>query len=386
MSAQTQIDAAPGGELVELLAQLVGIESLSGAEANVQDFIQRWFAEQGIPTRRISAADGLTNVIVEIDGAGDGPTLWIGGHCDTVGVSGLWESGPFTPTIRDGRLYARGAMDMKGGLSAAMITTRDMYRRRDTWFGRLVFASLADEEAYSRGAEAYVAECGRISGAIMCEPHFDDVVIGAIGKANIDVLVRGRAAHASHPDLGVNAVVEAGRLLAKLGDLKRPADPVFGAPTQCVIGIDSGDGAYSISVPDRCRFLINWHFLPDERPEDAVELLQGMVDELRSPAAFDITIKSPCYEGYLINKEDPFVVEFAGSYRKVLGQEPRLEIGRGVSDANILAGRAGIPTLLFGPSGGNMHGVNEWVDVSELERAQAVYADFAQRYLRAPVS
>jgi acetylornithine deacetylase/succinyl-diaminopimelate desuccinylase-like protein len=372
---------AAGEELAGLVAELASVRSLSGKEDAVQDRIEHWFAKQGIPSRRIVAADGLSNVVVEIDGADGGPTLWIGGHCDTVGVSDGWSSDPFDPTVRHGRLYARGAMDMKGGLATAMVVARDLSQRRHEWSGRLIFASLADEEAYSRGAEAYVAQCGRIDGAVMCEPHFDDVVIGAMGKANLVVEVRGRAAHASHPVEGINAVVEAGRLLARIGDLEREAAPLFGVPGHAVIGIECGSGAYSISVPDYCRFTVNWHFPARETANDGIGLLRELARSIGSPATFDIGVRPPCYDGYLLERTDPFVMAFAESYRRVLGRPPDLGIGRGVSDANILAGRAGIPTLLFGPSGGNMHGADEWLDLSQLEPARAVYTDFALRFL-----
>jgi acetylornithine deacetylase/succinyl-diaminopimelate desuccinylase-like protein len=370
-----------GGELVGLVADLASVRSFSGQEHAVQDRIEQWFAKQGIPSRRIAAADGLTNVVVEIEGAVEGPVLWIGGHCDTVGVSDGWSSAPFEPTIRDNRLHARGAMDMKGGLAAAMVAVRDMFRRRHEWSGRLIFASLADEEAYSRGAEAYVAQSGPIDGAIMCEPHFDDVVIGALGKANLVVEVHGRAAHASHPAEGINAVVEAGRLLARIGDLTREAHPVFGIPSHAVIGIECGSGAYSISVPEYCRFMVNWHFPAGETAADGVTLLRDLARSIGSPAAFEIGIRPPSYDGYLLKRTDPFITAFAESYRRILGRPPDLRNGRGVSDANIFAGKAGIPTLLFGPSGGNMHGADEWLDLSQLEPARAVYLDFALRFL-----
>ncbi|MGV0820629.1 M20 family metallopeptidase [Martelella sp. AMO21009] len=382
MSAAADHNARPAeGETAALVAELVSIESLSGQEAAVQAFIADWFGAEGIATRLEPAADGLVNVVVEIDGAGPGQTLWIGGHCDVVGVGDGWSRDPFVPVIGEGRLYGRGTMDMKGGLAAAMLTARDMYRMRTNWAGRFIFASLSDEEAYSRGAEAHVANCGQIDGAIMCEPHFSDVVIGALGKVNLVVEVQGLAAHASHPEKGINAVIEAGRLLALIGDLKRTAEPTFGTPSHCVIGIESGDGTYSISVPDRCRFTINWHFLPSESAEGAVSLIRDLADSLASPAKFDITARSPSYDGYLLDRDLAFVNAFSASYRLVLGAEPRLEIGRGVSDANILAGRAGIPTLLFGPSGGNMHGPDEWVDLIELEKVRSVYLDFARRFL-----
>lgn len=369
-------------ELVALLAELVGIESYSGEERAVQAHITRWFDTQDIPVSVEEADGGLENVIVEIVGLPGGPTLWIGGHCDTVGIAAGWTRRPHEPVIEDNRFYGLGSMDMKAGLAAAMLTARDMHRCRDAWHGRLIFSALADEEAMSRGANAFVRKDGSIDAAIMCEPHFEDVVIGAMGKINLKVEVTGRSAHGSRPEQGVNAVTEGARLLVAIDALERAAHPDFGKASHCVLTVDSGDGRYEIRVPDLCRFTINWHFMPGETAEDAVATIERLAAELDSPAAFAVTVGEPRYESFWLGREHPFVTEFANAYRPVIGAEPDLAFGRGVSDANIFSGRAGIPAILFGPGGANMHAGDEWVDLDQLHLARRVYIDFAGRFLK----
>lgn len=369
-------------DLVGLLAELVAVPSFSGEEKPVQQCIVRWLAAAGIEAGLEDADGGLKNVVATIEGRQGGPVLWIGGHCDTVGVASDWSKKPHGPVIENNRLYGLGAMDMKGGLAAAMLTVRALHRSRDRWSGKVIFSALADEEAWSRGANAFVRKDRGIDAAIMCEPHFDDVVIGALGKINLRVAVKGRSAHGSRPEQGVNAVVEAARLIVAIDGLDRFSHPEFGRASHCVLNVASGDGRYEIRVPDQTAFVVNWHFMPGETPEDAVETIRGLADALGSAAQFTVTIGEPRYESFLLDRQDAFVTQFCDSYRHVLGKEPELRFGRGVSDANIFAGRAGIPTLLFGPDGANMHAGDEWVDLDQLHLARAVYLDFARCFLK----
>lgn len=370
-------------ELAALLGDLVRIKSHSGEEDAVQAFIARWFEDNGVPARIEPAAGGLGNVVAEVSGGATGPTLFIGGHCDTVTPSDDWSMDPYTPVIRNGRLYGVGSMDMKSGIATAMHTVRDLARRPGDWAGRIIFAALADEEAYSRGARGFLEQGHAIDAAIMCEPHFDIPSIAAMGKINLKVDVTGRSAHGSHPADGINAVTEAARLLVAIDGLQRPSHPKFGTSTHCILNVSSGTGVYEIRVPDRCAFLINWHFLPTETAEDAVAAIEGLAKDLRSPAHFEVTITQPRYDSFVLDEKHPFAEAFARSYKRQFGKAPRFTFCFGVSDANIFNG-AGIPTLLFGPGGANMHAADEWADLSQMEKARAVYLDLAEHFLVAP--
>ena len=366
-------------ELAELLLALVSIPSPSSEEANVQQAIISWFSANGIAAQLEPALDGLSNVVVEIEGAGPGPVVWIGGHCDTVSPAPDYSFDPYAPFVKDGRLYGLGAMDMKGGLATAMHVAREFHRTRSEWTGKVIFAALADEEAFSRGSEGFVAIPRRIDAAIICEPS-PQPESGGIGKVNVRVEVTGVSAHGSFPEGGVNAVVEAGRLLARIADIKHSAHPVHGAASHCVLNITSGDRPYEIRVPDYCTFLINWHFMPHEKAEDAVAVLEGLAAELDSKARFDIKLATPRYDSYELPDDHPLVVAFSESYAAVNGVRPEFKFSYGISDANVFTA-AGIPTLLFGPYGENMHAADEWVDIDQMVKAHAIYSDFILRFL-----
>lgn len=367
-------------ELESLLVSLVAVPSLSGEEAMVQRTIAAWFEDNGI-TASIEPADGgLTNVIVEVNGQGDGPTLWIGGHCDTVAPATDYSFDPYTADIRDGRVYGVGSMDMKSGLATAMHVVRDLHRRRAQWGGKVIFSALADEEAYSRGANGFIRTDRGIDAAIMCEPNYPHPEIGAIGKINLKVEVTGVSAHGSQPQNGVNAVTEAASLLVAIDSIERKVHPQYGPATHCVLNVSAGNGRYEIRVPDHCEFLINWHFMPGETAEEAVALIEQLAADLGSKARFAVTIQSPRYDSFELPEDHPFIRQFADSFQQVVGHEPEYKFCFGVSDANIFNGLAGIPTLLFGPSGANMHAADEWADVDQMLVARDVYLDLAARF------
>ncbi|MFV0334054.1 MAG: M20 family metallopeptidase [Tropicimonas sp.] len=368
-------------EVTGLLADLVGIESLSGDEGAVQRFIAEWFAAQDIPAAVRPAEGGLGNLIVEVDSGAPGRALFLGGHCDTVGIGAGWTRPPLRATIEEGRLYGRGAMDMKGGLAAAMIATRDLARDTSNWTGRLIFAALADEEAFSRGARGFLKDAPQIDAALMCEPHFDAIGTGAMGKINIDVEVRGRSAHASRPDEGINAVCEAARLAVVIGDLERPVHPEHGAASHCILNISSGDGAYEIRVPDRCAFRINWHLMPGETIEGALAIVEGLARRACRKAEVAVTLAEPAYGCFELAPDHALPELLAACAERATGRRPGFEFCHGVSDANLFMGGAGIPTVLFGPSGGGMHGADEWVCLDQLRQAVEIYRDCAQRFL-----
>lgn len=367
--------------LAALLGGLVAIPSPSGEERRVQTFICDWLQARGVEARLEPAADGLVNVIAEVASDRPGPALLFFGHSDTATPGSGWSTDPWSPVRRDGRLYGLGSMDMKAGLAAAMHAVTDLASRRHAWAGKVAFAALADEEAYSRGARAWIDTGVEADGAILCEPHFPAPILGSVGKVNVAVTVHGRAAHGSYPELGVNAVVEAAKLLAVLDRLPMGQHPRIGRGSQCVLRIQGGPETYVIQVPERCEFLVNRHIVPGESGGVAVAQMRRLAEELASEARFEFAIEDPYYPPFLVEETDPFVQDFARAFETVLGTSPAFEYGRGVMDANYLVSEAGVPTVVFGPTGANMHAANEWADLESLQLVTKTYAALAERFL-----
>lgn len=364
-----------------LLESLVTIESRSGHEHEIQAFIASWLAELSIDVQMQATSDGLVNVIGRLPGSRPGKRLMLMGHCDTVAPADGWATDPLAPHAVGSRLVGLGAMDMKAGLAAAMLTMRALAGAQDRFSGELVFASLADEEAQSRGARALIEQGAVADAALVCEPHFDDPLLGAVGKMNLHVAVSGKTAHGSYPDRGVNAVVEAGHFLSALDGLRLIEHSEIGQGSQCVLRIRGGPDDYQVQVPDRCSMLINWHTVPGESAESVTTALRDLVRIIGSDASFEFQAMAPYYPPFITSAQEPFVKLFGTSYREQTGREPQYRYGRGVSDANLVSDAWRIPTIVFGPSGGNMHTANEWADLDQLQQSVAVYLATATKFL-----
>ncbi|MDQ3419881.1 MAG: M20/M25/M40 family metallo-hydrolase, partial [Acidobacteriota bacterium] len=209
---------------IELLARLVSIDSVNpslvdeaAAETGVAAAIADHLRGLGLEVHLQDVAPGRPNVIGVLDSGLPGPSLMFCGHTDTVGVEGM--AAPFTPSIRDGRLYGRGSQDMKGGV-AAMIDAARVVRERGLNRGRLIIAAVVDEEFESIGADALVKEW-RADAAVVTEPTDLQIGIGHKGFAWFEIETAGRAAHGSRPKDGRDAILRMGRVLARLEALDR---------------------------------------------------------------------------------------------------------------------------------------------------------------------
>lgn len=371
-----------------LLAELVRRYSPSGHEHDVQQFIHAWFRQRGIAAELRPAADGLLNVIATVDSGQPGPTLLLCGHTDTALPAAGWDTDPLDP-VRDGnRLYGLGAMDMKAGVAAAMLAAAALAAALAAWHGRVIVAAVADEEAYSRGVKALLADFAadgtRVDGAIVCEPAFATPLLGCFGKVLVKADVLGKSAHGSMPHMGVNAITEAARFLAALDRTPLGKHPKLGQSSQCVLDMKGGPDTYVIQVPEHAAFSINRHIVPGETEATVLAQMEELAASLQSPATFQFRVEPPYYPPYLVDDSDPFVSRFAAAYRHVVGSPPAFGYAPFVCDANYIAADAGIPTVVFGPGGANMHAANEWADLDETARAAAVYAQLAAGFGAAP--
>jgi acetylornithine deacetylase/succinyl-diaminopimelate desuccinylase-like protein len=355
-------------ELGELAAALVAIDSVNPAlvpggagEREIASFVADWCERQGLEVELLG--DERPTVVATRRGSGGGRSLLLNGHLDTVGVAGM--DAPFEPRVEDGRLYGRGAYDMKGALAALLLAATDASGLR----GDVIVTLVADEELGSVGTEA-VVEHVHADAAIVAEPTDLRVAIAHRGFVGFEIETSGVAAHGSRPDLGVDAIAKMGPVLVALSELDRrlrarPGDPLVGTATLHASLIEGGQELSSF--PARC-------LLTGERRTIPGESVAGVEHELRAVAG-DAELRIIASRDPLTGPGDhPFVelvarVAEAGDYVGALFW----------TDAALLAA-GGIPTVLYGPAGEGAHAAVEWVDLASLERVRAVVARVAAHW------
>src|SRR5262245_19879482 len=374
--------------VAELASQLVAIESINpdlgvggSGELELARFVAEWCERAGLETTLSEPVSGRANVVAIARGTGGGRSLMLNAHMDTVGVIGMTD--PFVPRLEGGRVYGRGAGDMKGSLAASMLVTADAVRRGLS--GDVVLTAVADEEVASVGTEAVAASVGA-DAAIVTEPTDMQVVIAHRGFVHLEIETIGRAAHGSRPDLGIDAIAKMGRVLVGVEELDRR---LRATPTHRYLGSGSvhaslveGGQEYS-SYPARCVVQAERRTIPGESVELAVREIQEVLDAAAaSDADFSGEVRAlASREPFDVPPNADVVTTVRRCAASVLGSEPEIVGAPYWADSALLVA-AGIPTVIFGPRGDGYHGEVEWVDVASLEQCVEIYSAVAAEICR----
>jgi acetylornithine deacetylase len=352
-------------ELAQLTARLVEFDSVNpalvpggGGEHGIALYVADWCAARGLEVELVGVE--RTSVIARRRGSGGGRSLLLNGHLDTVGVAGV--DAPFEPRIEDGRLYGRGAFDMKGAVAALLLAAAEAPELR----GDIVVTAVADEELASVGTEA-VLEHITADAALVAEPTDLRVAVAHRGFVGFEIETAGVAAHGSRPDLGVDAIAKMGPILVALEQLERRLQqgrrhPLAGTGSVHASLIEGGQELSSF--PARCRLVGERRTIPGETVEQVERELRALAGE----ATFRLIAAREPYETPVEHPFVELVVRASG------GQEP---VGAPFwTDAALIAA-AGIPAILYGPAGEGAHAEEEWVDLASLVRLRDVVLQVA---------
>ena len=379
------------GDAVALARELVRVDSrnpslAAGAagEAEAARVLAEVLRAWGFAVEMHDAAPGRPNVIARI-GRDGGPSLMMNGHLDTVGVEGMTHP-PFDPAVRDGRLYGRGACDMKAGIAAMCAGA---VRAADSGLpGEIIIAAVIDEELESRGTRALLERGVRADAAIITEPTRLSVMTAHRGFVWMEVRVTGRAAHGSRYDIGVDAIRHAGLVLA---ELDRVDTDVLPSRTHPLLGRGSlhastiTGGAGWSTYPDSCTMTVERRTLPDEDADDAVRELLAACDRVNGTLtqrgrSLDVEVlRQFSQRGSEVRHDAPVVRALSDALRDT-AEPVRIEGASYWSDMALL-NEAGIPTVCYGPGDIALaHSAEEWIETSEIERAAVVLARLASQW------
>ncbi|HTU93376.1 MAG TPA: M20 family metallopeptidase [Gemmataceae bacterium] len=375
-------------ETTHLLRDLVALPSvnpmgrpLSGPhiyEHRVTTYLEHFFRNLGVSYERQSVAPLRDNIFAWTVGEA-AATVIFEAHQDTVPTDNMIID-PFTAHIENGRLYGRGACDIKGGMAAMLAAFARVVRDKPKGAARVVVACTVDEEFTFLGVQ-HLAQLGlrerfsNLLGAIVAEPTQLHIVNSHKGAVRLDLTTTGRSCHSSRPEQGINAIY---RMAAVLPHLERYAeelrasrsDPHLGPPTLSVGRIDGGTSVNT--VPDQCRIEVDRRLLPGEKASSALEHLHEYLRSRIDPS-LAFSFSAPWLSAPPLNAagSEELVARLGAAIDRVIGTHQVQAVPYG-TDAAPLA-ESGIPSVVFGPGDiARAHTCDEWVPLDEVEQASEI--------------
>jgi acetylornithine deacetylase/succinyl-diaminopimelate desuccinylase-like protein len=384
-------------DILSGLIRIPSVNPMGGAvdsdicfEHRVSDWLDTFFDSIGADHQRIEAAAGRDNIIARYDAGPSKPTILLDAHQDTVPVSGMAD--PFDPQFRDGRIYGRGACDVKGGLAAMLFAFRRLFRERPENSANVVMSCSCDEEANMSGVRQLVSNwqsspptstllSTQPDVCVVAEPTELDVVVAHLGVLRFRVRTQGKACHASDPSQGKNAIYAMAPIIQWLEDHAKSLStntqthPLCG-PRTLSVGMIHGGTSVNI-VPAECAIEIDRRLIPGEDPIKVWESFKS--DLTRFP---DVICEPPFLAApSLGDLENDFLADRLSKSIGELNIEESSQVGVSYCTNASTIEKAGVPSVVFGPGSiAQAHTADEHVEVDQLDTAAEVYFRFCSTY------
>ncbi len=343
--------------MTELLKKLISIESISGNEGNLINFISSYLKDKSINSIKIG------NNLAVAFGSGKN-TLMIAAHVDTVPVVEGWSHDPFRPIEQNGKIFGLGAADNKAAVASLISVISELSGSRIK--GKLIFVLTSEEESTLKGIEQVLSYFGEnIDSAIIAEPTLLKPCIAQKGLVKIKLTTKGKSAHAAFPELGENAIIDAARDIQKINLIKFPKNhSLLGIPKISVTEIKSGI-KHNI-IPDKCESILDIRSTPIYGNDHIIKLIKKI-------AKSQVEVLS--------NRLKPVETDKSSEIVKIaeLASDSASQGFPAVSEMCFF----NCPAVVIGP--GNLevaHKPDEFVEISQYEKSKKIYAEIIRRFLK----
>lgn len=371
-------------QVLEICQSLVRVKSHSGDEGQVADLTVGWMDQLGYEDVRV---DKCGNVTGKLASDKPGPVVLYDSHLDTVPTADAeqWSHDPFSGAINEGKLYGRGSSDMKGPLAACMVGLAAA-KRDGTLRGTAFVTASVGEEHIEGLALGPVMRFYAPDLVVICEPTGLRLATAQRGRAEIEIVVHGRAAHASSPEIGINAFRHMSQLAVALDEIAPPTDEQLGAGILEPTTVISTPYPNVSVIPFRCNARYDRRTLVGESPADVLKPIHEVIDQLAATnpdfraEAHIVPGEFTCYTGHTLHQETfapAWRMERDSVYvRAAQNALPDVELGHYsfCTNGSYTKGRAGIPTLGYGPGYEHVaHTKDEYIETDQLFRALQGY-------------
>ena len=360
----------------ELLKKLVKADStLQSGELTVAEILADFFNDAGVECRVDRWNENRANFIAHIKSTQAKPALLFLSHLDVVPPGEAeWKLPPFDAVEQDNKIHGRGACDMKGGIAASATAIAELVREKAELKGDIIFAATAGEETDSAGTTRFVSEnipnLPETFGAVIPEPTDFEIVTAHRGTLWLKITTKGKTAHGSTPELGINAIELMNALLNYLKDYKIPhaEHPLLGNCSMSINEIHGGKAANV--VPDECFITIDIRTLPNQDYEQIIENFRGIFDRLKAnDNRFQADISNIRSASAMVTDSE---TAFVKSFCRFVEIEKTRAVGF-TTDGPSLA-ELGLPVVVFGPGKPHLcHKPDEYIDLLDLDKAKEYY-------------
>ena len=386
-------------QLVELCQALIRRPSVSGEEKGVAEFLKGTMEQLGYDLVEI---DRYGSVLGRIHGKRPGPTVLMDGHIDTVPVEdpGVWKHAPFAAEIEDGRIYGRGASDMKGSVASMVLAAARFAQSTGRDFaGTAAVSCSVHEECFEGISCREAADRAKPDFVIIGEATSTTLKIGQRGRAEVVVETKGVSCHSSNPDKGVNAVYHMMALVDEIRKITPPEHPMLGKGILELTDIHSWPYPGASVVPSLCRATFDRRTLAGETAEsvlapiqEAIARVKARIPELEAEV-YLAEGSAFCWTGETIEatrffpawtlEETHPLAEKALAGLRGAGIETKLSYFAFCTNGSSFCGERGIPTVGFGPSLESLaHVVDEYIEISQLEDSCKGFQGILKEILR----
>ncbi|HHY95796.1 MAG TPA: M20 family metallopeptidase [Firmicutes bacterium] len=377
-------------EVLSLCQNLVRINTTNppgNEEAAVRCLVD-YLKDTNVESRIISHGKDRASVVFRLKGAGNKDALLFNGHVDTVPAGNVkWVHDPFAGEIADGKIWGRGASDMKGGIAAMAVAMACIARSGIKLAGDLILAATAGEEIDSLGAMAVAdraSEMGPVQAIVIGEPSYNEVFIAEKGALWLEVCTFGKTAHGSMPELGNNAITMMLPVISAIEEMEIPFEvhPYLGGFTK---SINTISGGVKVNVvPDLCAIQVDMRTVPGQQHQAIVARVEEILRTFQRQrpgfsAALKVVNDRP---PVATSPDDPAVKLFSGAVARVTGKMPKLQGVAYYTDATALVPAFKCPMVICGPGApGAAHQPDEWVEIGKLSEAGRIYVQAALNFL-----
>jgi succinyl-diaminopimelate desuccinylase len=377
-------------EVIRLCQRLVSIQSFNppGNELEIATYTLDYLKDIGIQGELIMHSPQRASVIARLPGLGRKKSLLFSAHLDTVAIGiEKWQHPPFVGELADGKIWGRGASDMKSGLAAMLVAAKALATSEVGLGGDLVFAFSAGEEVDMLGANVLIKrpELQQLQAMIISEPTSNELVIAEKGILWLEVTTHGKTAHGSMPEYGRNAILMMLDFINEFNRLTFPhtEHPLLGNFTHSINTISGG--LQTNLVPDQCKISIDMRTVPGQNHDEIIRQVNAIIEKLTTQnpgfSASLHTIKSG--PSLATAPDDPAVVAFKQVIKNITGEEPLPKGVRYFTDAVTYMAPAHVPLIICGPGAAELaHQPDEYVEINKLTQAARIFTQAAIELLK----